>query len=214
MNVLRRYYVSLLLVMLAFLFVAVVFHRLPQEIPVHWGADGRANGWLVKPWGALVLPFVALGATLLLIFVPGIVQSGFPMTSPPKVYPTVVAAFAGFVAFATGVQLLVAAGAPLNLPRLIMAAAGGLLAVSGNYLGKVPRNHLLGIRNAWTLSSDFVWARTHRFAGPIFVLSGLLLLVYAMIEEGPPNPGVVLFVIGTMVMLPTIYSYLLWRQRK
>ena len=134
MSKLRRYYVALLLVMLAFLFVAVVFRRLPQEIPIHWGADGQANGWLAKPWGALLLPLVALCTTLVLIFAPSVILSGFDVTSPPRFYPSIVAAFAGFLAFGTGVQLLVAAGSPLNLQRLMVAAA----AAAGCY-GKLSR---------------------------------------------------------------------------
>jgi uncharacterized membrane protein len=212
MSVLRRYYVALLLVVLAFVLVAVVFRRLPQKIPIHWGADGQANGWLAMPWGVLLLPLVALGSTLLLIFAPSVIPSGPDVASPPRFYPSIVAAFAGFLAFGTGVQLLVAAGSALNLQRLIVAAAGGLLTVTGNYLGKVPRNHLIGIRTPWTASSDYVWERTHRFAGPVFVVCGLVLFLYALVEEGQPNPRVVLFVIGMMVTLPTFYSYVLWRR--
>jgi uncharacterized membrane protein len=214
MNVLRRYYVALLLVGLAFVLVAVVFHRLPQKIPIQWGPDGQPNGWLARPWGALLLPLVALSSTLFLILVPSVIPSSFDAASPPRFYPSIVAAFAGFLAFGTGVQLLVAAGSALNLQRLIVAAAGGLLAVTGNYLGKVPRNHLVGIRTPWTVSSGYVWERTHRFAGPVFVVCGLVLFLYALVEEGLPNPRVVLFVIGMMIMLPTFYSYVLWRGEK
>lgn len=214
MNLLRRYQLALMLVVLAFLLVAVAFRRLPQEIPVHWGADGQANGWLEKPWGALVLPVVTLVTTLLLIVAPALIPGGFKVASPPRFYPIVVAALAGFLVFVTGVQLLVATGSPLNLQRLVVGAAGGLLAVTGNYLGKVPRNHLIGIRTPWTLSSEFVWERTHRFAGPVFVLCGVALLLYAAVEEGTPQPRIILSVIGVMALLPTLYSYLLSRREK
>ena len=214
MNVLRRYYMALALVALAFLFVAVVYQRLPELVPIHWGSDGEVNGWLPKPWGALILPLTALGSTLLLIFAPAVVPSGFNVASPPKFYPLVVAAIAGFGTFGAAVQLLVAAGAHLNLLRLLVAAAGVLLMITGNFLGKVPRNHLIGIRTPWTLSSEYVWSRTHRLAGPVFVLSGVALLLYALVESGLPDPRVVLFVIGTMVMAPTLYSYLLWRGQR
>jgi uncharacterized membrane protein len=214
MNVLRRYQVALILVVVAFLLAAIVFRRLPPEIPIHWGADGQVNGWLAKPWGALLLPLVALLTTLLLIFAPGFMPSGFNVASPPRFYPHMVAAFAGFLAFVTAVQLLVATGSSLNLPQLVVGAAGGLLAITGNYLGKVPRNHLMGIRTPWTLSSDYVWERTHRFAAPVFVLCGAVLLLYTTFVDGTPKPGVVLPVVGMMVSLPTLYSYLLWRRRK
>jgi uncharacterized membrane protein len=214
MNVLRRYQLALMLVVLAFLLVAVMFRRLPQEIPIHWGADGQVDEWLSKPWGALLLPQAALLTTLLLIFAPGFCHGGFPVSAPPKFYPYVVAAFAGFLAIVTGAQLLVASGASLNMQQLVVAAAGGLLAITGNYLGKVPRNHLIGIRTPWTLSSDYVWDRTHRFAAPVFVICGTILLLYAAYEKGVPKPSVVLPIIGVMASLPILYSYFLWRQRK
>jgi uncharacterized membrane protein len=211
MNALRRYHVALLMVGLAFLLVAVVFRRLPQEIPIRWDTEGHANGWLAKPWGALLLPLVSLSTALLFIIAPSVMPSAFGVAAPPRFYPIIVAAFTSFVTFGAAVQLLVATGSPLNLQRLVVAAAGGLLVVAGNYLGKVPRNHLIGIRTPWTLSSGYVWERTHRFAGPVFVLCGLVLLLYAMVNEGQPNPRMVLFVIGLMGSLPTVYSYLLSR---
>jgi uncharacterized membrane protein len=214
MNLLRRYQLALMLVVLAFLLVAVVFHHLPQQIPIRWGADGQANGWLAKPWGALVLPLLTLITTLLLMLAPALMPGGFKVASPPRFYPVIVAAFAGFLVFVTGVQLLVATGSPLNLQRLVVGAAGVLLAVAGNYLGKVPRNHPIGIRTPWTLYSEFVWERTHRFAGPVFVLCGVALLLYAAVEDGAPQPRIILPIIGVMVCLPAAYSYLLSRREE
>src|SRR5690606_41996348 len=41
-------------------------------VPVHWGADGTADGFASKTWGLLGLPLLTTGLTLLLAFLPRI----------------------------------------------------------------------------------------------------------------------------------------------
>src|SRR5258708_28004997 len=52
----------------------------------------------------------------------------------------------------------------------------------GNYLGKLRRNFWAGIRTPWTLASDVVWERTHRFGGWLFVIGGLLGVIMSFIS--------------------------------
>ncbi|HXR33670.1 MAG TPA: SdpI family protein [Verrucomicrobiae bacterium] len=46
-------------------------------------------------------------------------------------------------------------------------------------LGLIPRNRWYGIRTAQTLSDERVWYRSNRFAGWIFLFSGIIYLVIA-----------------------------------
>jgi uncharacterized membrane protein len=72
--------------------------------------------------------------------------------------------------------LLAASGMNVPVNEAIFAALGVMFMVIGNYLGKTRKNFFLGIRTPWTLASDEVWARTHRLAGRLFIVLGLIML--------------------------------------
>lgn len=51
------------------------------------------------------------------------------------------------------------------------------LIISGNVIGKTERNFIFGIRIPWTIAPMENWRATHRLAGRLMVISGLLLLI-------------------------------------
>ncbi|GIW12710.1 MAG: hypothetical protein KatS3mg062_0149 [Tepidiforma sp.] len=59
---------------------------------------------------------------------------------------------------------------------------GGLLLVVTGWLGlngRLPRQHLVGIRTPYALSSDERWAAVHRFGGIYLLLGGVAAVAAA-----------------------------------
>jgi uncharacterized membrane protein len=69
----------------------------------------------------------------------------------------------------------------------------------------------MGVRTPWTLSSELSWTRTHRLAGRLFALVGVLALLVAVTGI----PELIFAVIGggtiVTVVVVVVYSYLVWR---
>ena len=60
-----------------------------------------------------------------------------------------------------------------------------------------------------SLNSEENWKRTHRFAGFIWVLAGIMMIVNALTI----NFGLAIIVIVSIaIIVPGIYSYLLFRK--
>ena len=83
----------------------------------------------------------------------------------------------------------------------------------GNYLPVVGKNKLLGIRTPYTLQNDSCWKITHRFAGRLWVVSGLLWTIinfYGILTNASSIIAVcALFVFMTAdILLPVFYSYI------
>lgn len=58
-----------------------------------------------------------------------------------------------------------------------------LLILWGNYLQIIPVNSKnIGIRNQWTSANEAVWKRTHRFVSRLFIATGFVLLVLALLQ--------------------------------
>ena len=50
-------------------------------------------------------------------------------------------------------------------------------------MGKIKDNFFIGIRTPWTLSSKEVWYKTHRLAGKLYVVSGILGIIGSFFED-------------------------------
>ena len=210
MKVNPRALLSPVLVVLSFALAAALYSRLPQPVPVHWDAHGRANGFMAKPLGALILPITTLGTYLLLTVLPRMSPRGWGIDRFARVFELLKAAITAFLFLVTALALLAAAGAPVPIARVVPAAVGLLLVVLGNFMGKVTRNFFVGIRTPWTLASDEVWLRTHRLGGKMLVLGGVALLVSALLGGGFLLAGVAAVILAALV--PVVYSYLLYRR--
>ncbi|HEX3722855.1 MAG TPA: DUF1648 domain-containing protein, partial [Nitrolancea sp.] len=61
-------------IIIAAMFIAAIaiWPTVPSRIPVHWNASGNVDGYGGKVEGLLLLPAIALGIYLLLLFIPRI----------------------------------------------------------------------------------------------------------------------------------------------
>ncbi len=71
-----------------------------------------------------------------------------------------------------------------DVTRLAAIVAGAFLVVLGNLMPKSSVNSLFGIRTPWSMSSDLVWQKTHRFGGYATIAAGLLLVVLGAVLSG------------------------------
>ena len=109
------------------------------------------------------------------------------------------------------VVLAAALGYPVPMRRFAPLLVGGLLVALGNVLPRARSNWWFGVRTPWTLSSDRVWARTHRVAGYGFAIAGLAMLVAAAVPGMWPIVAAMGFALVVALGI-IIYSYVAWRQ--
>jgi uncharacterized membrane protein len=160
---------------------AAVYSRLPARVPVHFNIHGVADGWMSKPWGATILLLTCVIVWLTVRFGSRILAGRARErmdASPVKMVGLLT------VGLFVVLQLLVLYSAladTMTIGRPLTIALGGYWIILAQVLPRVRRNPFIGIRTAWTLSSDENWARTHRFGawafsigGVVAVLSGLL----------------------------------------
>ena len=82
---------------------------------------------------------------------------------------------------------------------------GIVMIVIGNYLPKTHRNYIIGIRLPWTLENDENWRKTHRLAGKLWVLGGLLLFLNSFVQLYVY--WVFFLTLFFVVIIPSVYSY-------
>ena len=87
-----------------------------------------------------------------------------------------------------------------------------MIALAGGQLDKLRSNFMIGIRTPWTLADDQVWDRTHRLARWPVMLTGLAIVLAALVA---PEAILLKFTIAIVLVLGAglvLLSYLLWRR--
>lgn len=201
----------LVLLALDALFGAFTWSVMPARVPIHWSAAGRVDGWGPSWVNAFLVPAIAVFVYVLLLTI--------PLIDPSR---RNYGAFAGslralrllLVAFLVFVHVLVVAasmGFDVRVDVAIRAALALLFAGIGTRLASLKSNWFFGIRTPWTLANEEVWARTHRLAGTIWTVGGLLLVPCAFL---PPAAGLTALFggIAILALVPVVYSAVIFRR--
>jgi uncharacterized membrane protein len=205
---------SVAFVATAWLATLYFWPRLPDPMPIHWGLDGRPDGFAPLPWGGLALAMVSTAVWLVLAGLPRLDPRRAHIEASARSYAIIKATCLAFLALVTWLALAAAASAEPRLPTSFLnVGVGALFMVLGNYLPKLRSNFFVGIRTPWTLSDEEVWARTHRVAGPLMVGLGIVMMAAAWL---PPFMAMaVVVVVGMGYPAWAIgYSYWLFRRRQ
>jgi len=215
-----RKWIPLLIVAAAVIASAVVYPRLPERIPTHWelsahpsGTVPTPNGWSSRLWGAWALPVFLLGMWALVIILPKIDPRG---SNYAKFGGTFEGIIVSIMLFMLGMHIIIlgaALGYPVAMDRVFPVGLGVLFIVIGNLLPRARPNWFVGIRTPWTLSSDRVWEKTHRFGGHVFVVAGILMILSGVVVAAWARTGLSVL-IALCAASVVIYSYIEWKREQ
>ncbi len=191
-------------ILLPALFGAIVWNQLPDLMPMHWGASGNVDGVGGKLFTVLGLPLI-----LLALFWLGMLVTAWDhkrREQDPKILGVVLLILPLISLWANGLIYAAAFGLPINPLRFVGLLFGILFMLIGNYLPKSRPNRTFGIRTKQTLANEENWYATHRFAGKVWFLCGILALLTSFLPM-----SVIPFVMGGVLLaaiLPTaIFPY-------
>jgi immunity protein, SdpI family len=200
------------LIIIAAMFAAAVWSwsRVPDRMPTHWNIRGEVDGFGGKFTGLLLMPLVTLGIYGLMLALPRFDPGKANYANFATTYNVMRCVFTLFMAVIYCVTLLAAFGHQTNMTIVIQLAMSALFLVLGNFMSKIRPNWFVGVRTPWTLSSKLSWDKTHRLAGWVFIFSGVLFAIAAVINAVWMSvTSFVVLMAGTLWTI--IYSYLVYR---
>ena len=210
---LRTEFIPLLLIILVLSSVVYFYNNLPERVATHWNYAGEVDAYGSGQTQAIAIPLMILGMYLLFLLMPYLDPKKERYEQFSKVYHIFKAMMIGLLTIVYFVVCLNGLGYNLPVGVIIPGLIGLLFIVIGNYMAKLKLNWFVGIRTPWTMSSEEVWNKTHRFGGKMFILAGLLMIAGIVV----PNSWKLAVFIITMILLlgGTIgYSYLAYLQEK
>lgn len=187
------------------------YAHFPERVPSHWNFRGEIDGWSSKTMGAFFLPVLLIGMYLMFIALPLFDPKQERYEQFAKVYHIFKISILLILAATYFIASLNGLGYDISVGFWIPILIGAMFAVLGNYMGKIKMNWFVGIRTPWTLSSEEVWNKTHRFGGKVFIIGGILLASTAFLPEYLILPVFIVDIL--MLSLGTLaYSYIIYRQ--
>ncbi|XOQ44999.1 MAG: Immunity protein SdpI [Clostridium sp.] len=190
---------------LPFLISAVFYTSVPEQIAVHWNANGTADGYSSKAFALFGLPAMMLAITILVNVMLEIDPRKQNIDRSPKMKRT---AQWFIVILANILNLLIilyALNVKFNMSMAVISIVGVGIALIGNYLPKCKFNYTMGIRVPWTLASEDNWRKTHRMAGPVWVVGGILIVFSGLLNL----LWMLYAALVLLIFVPIIYSYVL-----
>lgn len=210
-NFLKQDWYLLLIVAAGFLLGAFFYPRLPAHVPDHWDSAGQINGYESRFSGAFFMPFMALGTYLLLCVLPLIDPHAKNYEKFRGSYQMIKCLSVTTFLVMQACTLLTTIGVKISINIVSGIVTSVVFILTGNVMGRFRHNYFVGIKTPWTLANEEVWRKTHRFAAPVWVLGGLATLVLTLFNDRLIGIGI-LIAIAVMTILPTVYSYLIFRR--
>ena len=198
--------VTSVVILLPVLAGLLLWNQLPEQIPSHWNASGEIDGWSGKPFAVFGLPLILLAAQWLCML--GTCTDPKKKNHPTKIVHLVLWIIPVLSAVLHTVTYMTAMGMEVRMERVMPVFMGLLFAIIGNYLPKCKQNYTIGIKIPWTLNSEENWNKTHRFAGWVWTVCGVVIMLTGFFG----GFWVLLPIMLLMVFAPMLYSYLLHRK--
>ena len=205
--------ITSLITLLPILVGILCWNRLPDTIATHFASDGTPNGFSSKTFTVLGIPAFIFAAHILCAFCTAIDPKHKNIS--PKMYRLIllICPICSIVCGAAiyGYALSLSMADWLNSTFFMNLLMGIIFFLVGNYLPKCHQNYTVGIKLPWTLADEGNWTLTHRFAGRLYAIAGILCIVNAFLRLKWVLPAV----LAAILFLPAVYSLSIYlRSRK
>lgn len=201
--------ISSIVILLPILLGLFLWNELPAEMPVHWGADGNADGFASKTFAVFFFPCL-----LLLIHLTCIIATSLDPKNKNqnnKVFSLIFWIVPVVSLLCSGMMYSFSLGKTFDVTNYVLIISGVSFFIIGNYLPKCKQNYTIGIKIAWTLENENNWNATHRACGKVWVVGSLILLCSAFLPA-IIFPWVMIVTLTVMVVFPLVFSYVYYKK--
>jgi uncharacterized membrane protein len=215
MNRRTIYLVGVLMCVAPLVYLALSWQGLPASVPLHFGLDGKADRFGDK--GELI---VAVSVIIVIGFGSFLLLMNIHKIDPKKAKnsPAVMAKIAlAVLTMITLIQFMIidsAVTGTIKFSRFLLPVMGLFFAFLGNLFYSVKPNYFVGIRTPWALESEDNWRKTHQLAAKLWFAGGFVAALLTLLLPFQMGMFVFLGITFTMVIIPFVYSYKLYKKSK
>lgn len=200
-----------IIILLPLAIALFLYPELPAQVPSHWDIDGNIDSYSGKAFAVWFFPLLNLGLYFLFILLPKIDPRYRNYRLFAGAYRVFRVFFMVFMSSIYMVTILVALGYAIKIDLFIKIAIALLFLLLGNYMAKFQPNYFVGIKTPWTLANEDVWRKTHRLAGKLWTVAGVVCFILSFFANRWAS-YLYFAVLMVMALIPMVASYLYYRQ--
>lgn len=209
----RNNVLMVLLIAVMVVLAAVSYFYLPEQIPIHWNAEGEIDNYAGRLF-IFLPPLLGIGVLLLLKVTQRIDPKSENYGRFQKSYDLFGVLICGLFLVLEAVTIYSSFYPEVKLvDKVVPFSIGLMFLVIGNMMPKFRPNYFVGIKTPWTLANEEVWTKTHRMAGRLWFAGGLLIALISFVGTGTMRAVVFGVVVAVLVIIPLLYSYLEFRKQ-
>ena len=197
--------------LLPFTYLAYIWNRLPEKVPMHWNGAGEIDRYGDKKELVAVLCMLVGITYFVFLIIPYVdpKQKLQNMGNKLNIMRMILTLFMSALAL----FILYSVQQKSSNPGFVFAIIGLLFAFLGNYFKTIKPNYFIGIKTPWTLENEEVWKKTHIMGGKLWFVGGLLMALTFLL----PNEMQLYNFLGITAVIsivPIVYSYFEFKKIK
>ena len=212
----KKFWISIIIIIVQIVLALYLSSFIADDakVPSHWNIRGEIDGYSNKWTAILLFPGINFLLFIFMLILP-IISVRYKESSErsSRMVPIITNIIIFFFAVIHIYTLLLGAELLLSNRSFIYYSLGLMFILLGNILPKMPSSFFIGIRTPWTLSSEYIWRKTHKVGGVCFVLSGLIMIFISAIWGNNSTALTIMFILFmTFVLYSVLYSFLLYKK--
>ncbi|MBQ4572182.1 MAG: SdpI family protein [Clostridia bacterium] len=200
--------ITSLVILIPILIGLILWDKLPDQVLIHWNINGAVDDYATKTQAVFLMPLVLLAFHWICVL--GTSLDPKKQNISDKTFTLVLWIIPVISLLCNSMVYATALGHKVSVEIIMPLFMGALFVVIGNYFPKCKQSYTIGIKIPWTLNDEENWNKTHRMAGFLWVIGGVVIMATAFLG------AFCLFfvVLIPMVIIPFVYSYLLYKKKK
>ena len=212
----KKFWISIIIIIVQIVLALYLSSFIADDakVPSHWNIRGEIDGYSNKWTAILLFPGINFLLFIFMLILP-IISVRYKESSErsSRMVPIITNIIIFFFAVIHIYTLLLGAELLLSNGSFLYYSLGLMFILMGNILPKMPSSFFIGIRTPWTLSSEYIWRKTHKVGGVCFVLSGLIMIFSSAIWGNNSTALTIMFILFmTFVLYSVLYSFLLYKK--
>lgn len=194
------------IVSLPFIYLAYVWNKLPEKVPMHWNIKGEIDRFGEKSELILIPILLPLLIYITLLVIPKIDPKN-KISKMGNKYQHIKILLTTFMSILALFIIYTAKNQTIANPNYIVLLIGILYIILGNYFKTIKPNYFIGIKTPWTLESETVWRETHKLGGKMWFVGGIIIILSSLILNEQQNFTLFMIITGIITLIPVAYSY-------
>ena len=217
--------------MIPVIVTSIVLQFMPDKIPMHHDFAGNTDRWGSKT-ESFIFPIVILFVTFFwhLMILAFEKKAGRAETEKEQMEAKSNAKFLSIVGISQAVMFgimhyfimyssyrqasLGSTKATVDIAKISCILCGILFIVLGNFMTKVKKNVVAGLRTTWSMYNDNTWRKSNRIGAICLIIAGVLTVVTTVFANGMVSTIFLLVYVLLAAVVAVWYSKKVYDQEK